>query len=60
MNNCEKEFIATKLTSSGERGITVCTFNDLMAVCGDSEGPVLISKEQAMKFFNLKECDNGN
>ena len=50
------DFKATKLIAFGDMDVNVISFNGVMAVCGDDEGCVLITKEQAMKFFNLVEA----
>jgi len=50
-----EDFEASKVTEHGEVKVFVTVFNGMMAVCGDDKGAVLITKEQAMKFFDLKE-----
>ena len=50
-----KDFKATKLIAFGDIEVNVTGFNGVMAVCGDDEGCVLITKEQAMKFFGLTD-----
>jgi len=50
-----EDFEASKMVELGEVKVFVTRFNGMMAVCGDDEGAVLITKEQAMKFFDLKE-----
>tara|TARA_R110000850_G_scaffold165803_3_gene290857 strand:+ start:5498 stop:5671 length:174 start_codon:yes stop_codon:yes gene_type:complete len=54
----DKTFIATQLHKMIEIDAQVVDFQGMMAVCAASmEGPVLITKEQAMEFFNLKDAD---
>ena len=48
----EKTFKARMLLPHGEQEIEVCSFNGLMAVMV-CEGPVLITKQQVMDFFDL-------
>ena len=48
----EATFTARMLLANGDKEIEVCAFNGLMAVMV-AEGPVLITKEQVMEFFNL-------
>lgn len=50
-----KDFIADKMVAEGSVEVSVTRFNGMMAICGDDEGAVLITKEQAMRFFDLKE-----
>lgn len=50
-----RDFEAIKLIGTGSRPVDVVDFNGSMGICGDDEGCVLITKEQAMKFFGLKE-----
>lgn len=51
-----RDFQATKLIAFGDIAVNVTSFNGVMAVCADDEGCVLITKEQAMEFFNLVEA----
>lgn len=48
-----EDFEADKMVAEGGIKVHVTRFNGVMAVCGDDEGCVLITKEQAMKFFDL-------
>lgn len=48
-------FMSRKMVAYGERDVEVVRFNGMMAICGDDEGAVIITKEQVMKFFDLKE-----
>jgi len=47
------DFTATKLVAEGTMEVEVTSFNGKMAICSDEEGCVLITREQAIKFFNL-------
>lgn len=46
------KFKAVMLVADGEKEIEVGDFNGQMAIYVP-EGPILITKEQAIKFFNL-------
>lgn len=48
-----EDFKADKLVAWDEVEVDVTRFNGMMAICVDDDGPVLITKEQAMKFFGL-------
>ena len=50
-----ENFKADKMIAWGEVEVDVTRFNGMMAICGDDEGCVLITKEQAMKFFGLTD-----
>ena len=56
--NREKDFMAEALHPTRQRYVQVIEFGGDMAICEHSDGPVLITKEQAMKFFNLTESLN--
>ncbi|MCP4443621.1 MAG: hypothetical protein GY810_32355 [Aureispira sp.] len=49
-----EEFNATQLTVHGEGAVLITRFNNQLAVCAEA-GPILITKEQVMRFFNLEE-----
>jgi hypothetical protein len=49
------DFVATKLVALGSVDVKVTAFNGKMAICGDDEGCVLITREQAIRFFNIEE-----
>ncbi len=51
----EEDFNAVMLVSDGEKSIEVGNFNGAMAVYVP-EGPILITREQAIKFFNLEKA----
>jgi peptide deformylase len=53
MNN--KKFIADKITGKGFSTVEVISFNGTMAIIDDDQGPVMITKAQAMEFFGLVE-----
>lgn len=50
-----KDFKATVMLHDGETTVDVVDYNGTMAICAREDGPILITKEQAMKFFNLQE-----
>ena len=54
-----EDFKADKMVADGGIEVAVTRFNGMMAICGDDEGAVLITKEQAMKFFNLTDKTQG-
>ena len=55
MSNSSKDFTAIQFMGShGEAEVSVTLFAECMAICVE-EGPVLITKQQAMDFFNLAE-----
>ena len=58
--NDKRDFQATALGPDCTRKVTVVSYGGDMAVCDSSEGPVLITKEQAMKFFNLTSATEQN
>lgn len=48
------ELTAIQLDSEGFSKVTLMNYNGSMAVCAaHGEGPVLITRELAMEFFNL-------
>jgi len=58
------DFKAFKFDRIGCGEVEVCSFNGSMAICCDDDWPVIITKEQAMAFFNLEpkvlsDEDNG-
>jgi hypothetical protein len=48
-----KDFKAVMLKPAQDAEISIIDFNGKMAICAD-EGPILVTKEQAMKFFDLQ------
>jgi hypothetical protein len=48
-----KDFKAAMLKPAQDAEISIIDFNGKMAICAD-EGPILVTKEQAMKFFDLQ------
>ena len=56
-NKMLEDFTADKMVSHGVIEVDVTRFNGMMAICicDNDDGAVLITKEQAMKFFDLKE-----
>ena len=54
-----EDFKATKLVAEGSIEVDVLSFNGKMAICGDDDGCVLITREQAIRFFNIEEKQYG-
>lgn len=53
-----KDFKAIQMLSTHDATVDVTHFNGSMAICSE-EGPVLITREQAIEFFNLNDIVNG-
>lgn len=51
--NTDKEFTATMLQKATSVEVKVISFGGQMAICCNDDGPVLITKEQAIDFFDL-------
>jgi len=50
----DRQFNAVMLVPNGEASVEVGDFNGAMAVYAP-EGPILITREQAIEFFRLEE-----